>query len=77
MVTTVFDKVTYKARKRVACRVCGKTVARQTTLWQTLSPYNRDKATGALKTRDQILAELVIEAEAWKLIPAAHDRCLD
>lgn len=70
-----FEKVTYKARKRVPCTVCGKTVVRQTTLYQTLSPFNRDKATGLLKTAAQITAELIVKAERWKTEGATHERC--
>jgi hypothetical protein len=75
-VTEMFEKVTYKARKRVPCTQCGKTVVRQTTLWKTINPFNRDKVTGLPKTREQILVQLVIEAKVWQGKPAIHERCL-
>lgn len=75
-VTETFGKVTYKARKRLPCSVCGKTVVRQVTLWQTLSPFNRNTATGDVKTEPEILTELVLEAALWRELPVVHDRCL-
>lgn len=74
-VTTRFEKVTWSASKRVPCAVCGKRVVRQTTLYQTLSPFNRSKLTGLPKSAQQITAELIVEAEEWKKLPAVHGRC--
>lgn len=39
---------------------------------QTLSPFNKNKETGELKTRSEIIKELQLEAEEWKKEPCRH-----
>lgn len=60
-----FAAVKHPTTKTGKCPVCGKTVKRSRTFEQTLSPFNKNKATGELKTRQEIGLELKFEAEAW------------
>jgi hypothetical protein len=65
-VTTIrFEKVDHQVTKRLPCPDCGKKVRRQTTLWQTISPFNRN-AEGQPKTELEIVAELRERAQEWQ-----------
>lgn len=63
--TETYERITLTGFKRVSCSVCGKRLARQLTVGQTLSPFNKDE-TGQLKTVDQINDELRKDIVQWK-----------
>lgn len=65
MPTYTFAKVEHRATKNVKCDGCGKRLKRSTTLFQTLSPFNKT-ADGELKTREQIMTELRAKALEWQ-----------
>ena len=65
MPTYTFAKVEHRATKTVKCDACGKRLKRSTTLFQTLSQFNKT-ADGELKTREQILTELRAQADEWQ-----------
>jgi hypothetical protein len=75
VVSAVFDEVRLRFRKRVKCPRCGKPVARQTTLWQTANPWNKDPETGLPRTRHQILVALQLEGNAWMKVPELCRTC--
>lgn len=58
-----FHKVTYTADRWVL--VDGVRKKRQKTFMQTINPFNIN-ADGKVKTRQEIMAELKQEAEAWQ-----------
>lgn len=60
-----FDTVKFYARKSGKCPACGKTTIRSRVFEQTLNPYNRNEQ-GLVKSRDEIRAELRVEAEEWE-----------
>ena len=59
-----FTKITQPARKTGRCPECGARRTRSTTLYQTLSPFNR-AADGSPKSVAEVRAELRQEAAAW------------
>lgn len=66
MTTYKFDKVTWTGHQYGDCQGCGKkAVRRQKTFSQTMSPFNKDKATGRPKTCSQITQEVREQALAW------------
>lgn len=58
-----FKKVTYTADRWVL--VDGVRKKRQKTFYQTINPFNVN-AEGLVKTRQEIMKELIAEGEAWK-----------
>lgn len=71
----VFEEVTVTATKRATCPLCGKKGTRTRTFRQTINPANRN-ADGTVRTRAQVRAALLVEAEPWKRDPdGTHDRC--
>lgn len=76
MPTYTFAKVERRASKTVKCIGCGKRLKRSTTLFQTLSPFNKNQA-GEVKTHDEIQAELEVEAARWEQGPEWCAPCGD
>jgi hypothetical protein len=74
--TIRFERIPLTARKTARCSQCGKPVRRQRTFGQTVNPYNRNAA-GQPKSRQEILAELRDEAQAWKNEPATCAACAE
>jgi predicted unusual protein kinase regulating ubiquinone biosynthesis (AarF/ABC1/UbiB family) len=65
MATITFNEVAIHGMKSVKCAGgCGRTLKRSRKFWQTLSPFNK-KASGELKSRDEIYEELTAERKAW------------
>jgi len=62
--TITFDEVKHCCKKNGKCPVCEARRARSKTFAQTLNPYNKNKD-GIPKTRSEIHAELVQQAENW------------
>lgn len=70
-----FNEIARTAEKAVKCAGgCGRRVKRRKKFWQTLNPYNRNKA-GVPKTRDEIEAEVVAEAKVWQAAPETCVHC--
>lgn len=65
MPTYTYEKVEHPVSKTAKCVECGKRLRRQTTVSQTLNPYNKN-ANGRVKTRQEILAELAVKAKEWQ-----------
>jgi hypothetical protein len=75
MTTVTFNEVVVHGQKSVKCsKGCGRTLRRAKKFWQTLSPFNKNK-TGALKTREEITAELSVERHAWEGRPETCSHC--
>lgn len=72
-VTTRFEVVKRQVAKPFVCQACGRKGRKQTTLRQTINPFNRN-ADGTLKTFSDIHAELQIDAAAWAPEPI-HEGC--
>lgn len=69
-----YEKVEFHAGKDGKCDVCGKHVVRRRTFWHTVNPWNTNED-GTMKTRDQILDDVIKEAVAWRKVPPVHARC--
>lgn len=69
--TEYYQEVPLSVSKSGKCH-CGKKLTRKTTLSQTLSPFNKNKQTGELKTHSEIIEELKADAEKWKQEPCRH-----
>lgn len=70
-----FDRVERRATKRVKCAGgCGKVQTRSRTFHQTINPFNT-RADGQPKTRQDILAELDVEARNWQSDPERCNAC--
>lgn len=61
--TERYEKISMQATRRWLDE-SGKPRQQTKTFWQTLNPFNID-ATGAVKSTEQIYAELRAEADAW------------
>lgn len=61
-----YEEVKLRGTKSGKCQ-CGKRLTRSTTFSQTLNPYN--KVGDRLKTRTEIMQELNIDRDVWKLEP--------
>lgn len=57
-----FNEVAIKATKR--WKEDGKVRTKTRKFYQTLNPFNQN-ADGTVKTRDQIMAEITAERDAW------------
>ncbi|ASU83551.1 hypothetical protein CDO52_12815 [Nocardiopsis gilva YIM 90087] len=67
MPTVRFESRTATAKRRVKCSGgCGKTLTRQRTFMQTISPFNRDPGTGLPRTAEQVQEAVNREADAWQ-----------
>lgn len=75
MTRYVFERVERRATKRVKCAGgCGKLQPRARTFYQTINPFNK-RADGLPKTRQDILAELEVEARNWQSDPERCNTC--
>lgn len=72
--TYTFTKITQPVRKTGRCPECGARRTRSTTLYQTLSPFNR-AADGSPKSVAEIRAELRQEAATWQPDFMCSDDC--
>lgn len=62
--TEYYQEVGVKATKKGKCG-CGKMRTRTMSFTQTLNPFNKNKETGELKTREEILEEVKKERDEW------------
>lgn len=76
MARQTFNEVAVTASKNLPCPVCGKKVRRQKRIWKTVNPFNRN-ANGVPKTRDEVYADVLAEAEVWKAVPEMHWMCAE
>ena len=77
MTRYVFDKVEVYGEKSGPCVECGTIRRRQTRLWQTESPFNKDKY-GLPKTREEIQRDIINrELPAWKARPIICKSCAE
>lgn len=70
-----FEVVPFRATKIVKCSGCGKRLRRAMTFDQTINPYNR-LLNGQVKNREDILAELRLEAAVWMNLGEFCGKCL-
>lgn len=63
MTRIVFNEVRLKATKRWT-DASGKKRQKTETFCQTINPFNRNAA-GQVKSRDEIMAELKAQRDAW------------
>lgn len=61
-IRSIFEVVSIKAVRKWADAE-GKKHQQTKKFWQTINPFNMKD--GAVKTRDQILAEICAERDAW------------
>ena len=59
-----FESIKRGITKTGKCK-CGKKLLRSKTFEQTISPFNKNKE-GTLKTRFEIVEELIKEAHSWQ-----------
>jgi len=71
---TIFEVVKLAASKSCKCTVCGKRMKRSYTFEGTINPFNT-AADGGPKSRAQVLEDLKVKAERWKLEPETHQAC--
>ncbi len=72
--TTVrFEQVKVRIAKRHPCPVCRKPVSRQTTIIQTVNPFNTHN--GVPKSREQVREDCLAEAAKWKAKPEPCSDC--
>jgi hypothetical protein len=64
----VFENVTFRAEKSLACPLCGRKVRRARTFGATINPWNVN-ADGEPRRRDEIRALLRENAAAWQAEP--------
>lgn len=57
-----FDEVAVKATKR--WKENGKSRQETRKFWQTVNPFNKNDD-GSIKTREQIMTEIVAQRDAW------------
>lgn len=69
-----FSEVAISAEKQVSCTKCKKRLKRRKRFYQTLNPFNKNKA-GYPKSREEIFAELNKEAAIWKVTPETCQAC--
>jgi hypothetical protein len=73
--TVTFERIVRSGTKSGKCEVCGKKASRSTSFGQTLNPWNKNKATGELKSRREISDELNAKVRAWEAEPVRHAKC--
>jgi len=69
-----FSEVSLRGEKSGKCAVCGKHAKRAEKFWQTQNPYNKN-SDGSVKSRSDIMKELVIERDEWLKKPLYHQKC--
>lgn len=69
-----FNEVALPYTRSGLCSVCGKKRSRSRKFWQTMNPFNKD-ASGAVKDRRAIQAELRAECDAWLKTPLICKAC--
>ncbi len=77
MTTYHFQVIGRQAKKNLPCPGCGTKVRRQTTLTNTLSPFNKDPQTGKVRTLEQIREHLRDLAALWEQEPVRCTPCAD
>lgn len=65
-VTYRFTGPRVTTQRKGVCPDCGKRVTKAKTVQKTVNPFNKNPATGAPKTRDEVLADCRAEADAWE-----------
>lgn len=63
--TTYYEPVEVFRKVSGNCPVCGKRTQRQQRFTHTVNPFNRNED-GTVRTRDEVLAAVNVEAEAWQ-----------
>ena len=76
MTRVSFDEVRVTGHRAGTCVVCQKKRLRTMHFWQTINPYNRN-ADGYPKSREEILAEVRRERDAWEKSPLVCKSCED
>lgn len=72
-ITETYDVVAVSTHRTFRCRVCGIRASLRHTFRQTINPFNKN-GRGQLKTRQEILDELRVQAAAWNPDPV-HAKC--
>lgn len=73
--TVTFREVTIHGSKSVKCAGgCGRTLKRQRKFWQTLNPFNKNRA-GEQKFATEIQSELITERNKWLTEPETCSHC--
>lgn len=78
-VTIRYDEVKRKAVRYGKCPTCGERTRRSNTFVETVSPFNRHKDTGEVKTYEEVVASVEARAAAWNPDPRIfeHWNCED
>lgn len=75
MQTVSFQEVIVQGQKSVRCAGgCKRTLKRSRKFFQTLSPFNKNAA-HELKSRDEIMNELLAERRVWLDEPEICSHC--
>jgi hypothetical protein len=70
-----YKEVKLKVKTKHRCLECGKYYTAQTTLSQTINPFNRTKE-GFAKDENEIMKELKEEAFEWRIRIHPHKNCI-
>lgn len=68
-----FEKVSLYGSKAGKCG-CGKRRQRKVTITNTINPFNKNSE-GAPKSREEVLADVKKELDAWYAEPIYCDNC--
>lgn len=74
MTTYTYEQVRVTVSKSGTCATCGKAARRQTTITNTVSPFNRNDD-GTVRTRSEVLARVRQLARQWQTAPVVHAAC--
>lgn len=72
MITTTFQEIRIRAKRRGPCTVCGKRVDRIKYFAQTVNPFNKTED-GRPKTPAEVRAAVQADADAWAPEPSVFD----
>lgn len=76
MVTTTFQEIRIRAKRRGPCTKCGRRVDRIRYFAQTVNPFNKTED-GRPKTPAEVRAAVQADADAWAPPPAWFDHTKD
>jgi len=65
MTTEIYEVVKFTAKRKLACRVCGKRFSRAHTFENTINPFNKNAA-GVMKGYAEVWRDVKALAEAWQ-----------
>lgn len=71
-----YAQVSATGYRRGVCSICGKRGQRQTTVTNTVNPFNRNED-GSVRTHAEVWAAVAAKAKEWEAEPFVHASCED